>query len=941
MRSINLKNVAAVVTGVAMAGSVIAPALATVDVGEGVNEFVQLIKENPEDTYAIVGSLADVSDAIAAADFVDALRETTAAESEVGVTGEAGGVTIQTQGGTVSLTPKHYDIEFVNMGANALTSPHNPLGYGANRLGGAVGAAANLVTITPDVLPGVLTRDTIEAYVQTGAGATLATQLNKFEYEEQVLIGGTVQVRFDATDNPAGHGIYIFAPSTVFTPGAGAGNQIAYALNFMRSGNGLPMNNTTYTKTPVMKILKKEYAMDVVAARTNLQFVLYPGEAVKMHSGETYTTDDGYVVTLEDVGLQGTTTARLYANVKVESPDGEVQRLPLQERQGGDYFGGKITAYVDWMTGQTYTEEGTVTGRADIRIGHGRLYFDVGRAFPLDDQWTVTSVQIQPAAGAGAFPTAWLQNVTVRYGSPVSSEPKLRGEFAGNEYTGLKQGIVLDGPMNYDGTPVFNIQLSGFGGATPNDVTEVILRGAGVGTNVAGAMADTTLLQATYTDRGGLVNKFEPSARQQVVMTGTYFPVNPLFTPVIRWGMVSQTAAAGNYHTMYYDGTKNDGAGNYWPVFKVGGVNGVDIGGTQTTVYVGGTGTVTYTDIVGTFTCPYVLDGAGGVTLTGGAACNGQPAIVYMGSDLVMDRGVVAASRPFFDASNITVGRVGLNLTNTALNTSALLPMVRFFEWQGGNAGVIAARNFSVIYDSTTATNWYGTTSTVAANTGLAVANTTIQQADAVVGLRDLMLRSLALAGTVGDHVTLIDTTQNPMRETDAHHITVVGSEIDTDKTTGTTTLTIKTPEATRNTLITVAEVLVEGEDGAEASYGVGDVLPDGSVVTGVGETGTAVAKAYKDVPAPILDSQATGTYQVVVGGPWVNTVSQGIAGNEVTTVAAGTGYLIRDGNKVLAAGKTGTDTSEALQELFALLETDDWTVEEASDLVDEWVAEE
>jgi len=940
MKSLNLKNIAAIATGVVMAGSVITPALAAVDVGDDVSTFVSTIKENLEDTQVIIGSLADVSDAIAGADFVDALREATATEADVEVGGTAGGVTIQQGSGSVTLTPAHYDVEFMNTGFGFALSPFATGNYafGAVR----TGTAGTAVTVTPDVLPDVLFRGDVEAYVTTGTGATAATSLQKYEYQEEIILGGLLGIRWDATDTPIGHGLYLYSPGNLGRAAATANynavNQVMYRLNFGRAGLGLPLNNTTWKKTPVINVLKKEYAMDTIAARqTTPQFVLYPGEAVKMLSGETYTTDDGYIVTVEDVGLQGANTGALYVNVRVDAPDGDFERLSLDERQGASFFDDKVSVYVDAATGQTYTEEGTVTGRADLRVGHGKLYFNVGSPFPLDELWTITEVDMDTVT-VGTSTTNYLGNVTVRYGSPLKSDPAEKGGFLGNEFSGLKEGVILDGPKNHDGTPVFNIKLTGFGGATKTDLAEVILTGGGpqkqaisVATtpDAAAEANDLAVFHVKWTDRGGMVNNFAPDTRSQVAYSDNklYLGSNAanqglLMNTSRPWGMVANTAATGNYHVLYFYGTEIDSSGQTRAKFSFGGNDGTVVYSTPVASFgYAQTATLTYSDIVDQVTCTIRVLAADRVNVTSAAACRFAPAIVVMGSDIIMDRGTVGATtRPNMDLTNVT----GAGIWDGTGATESFMPLVYFDEDmpQGNAPAAIALRNFTAVYDYSSAENWLGST---AANdityTGIVVANQTFgYNGNGTHGVHTLLGFNDFNASTAGT-TTLINSATYPVLEANAHHVTVTGSEIDIDKTPGANVLTVKLPESSRNAVITVAETIAEGDEGGSTSYQVGDVLPDGSVVTGVGESGSATAKTYANIRTPVLDSQASGTYQVVIGGPWVNTVAQTIAGNELTTVAAGTGYLRADGNKLLVAGMTGTDTTEAVNKLVDLLE--------------------
>ena len=70
-----------------------------------------------------------------------------------------------------------------------------------------------------------------------------------------------------------------------------------------------------------------------------------------------------------------------------------------------------------------------------------------------------------------------------------------------------------------------------------------------------------------------------------------------------------------------------------------------------------------------------------------------------------------------------------------------------------------------------------------------------------------------------------------------------------------------------------------------------------------------------------VLDSGVTATYKVVVGGPWVNNLASGMTGAPSgLTTTAGTSVLHADGNNLLVAGYSGTDTAAAADALVDLL---------------------
>ena len=66
-------------------------------------------------------------------------------------------------------------------------------------------------------------------------------------------------------------------------------------------------------------------------------------------------------------------------------------------------------------------------------------------------------------------------------------------------------------------------------------------------------------------------------------------------------------------------------------------------------------------------------------------------------------------------------------------------------------------------------------------------------------------------------------------------------------------------------------------------------------------------------------DTGATATYKIVVGGPWVNTIAAGMTAADMIT-EIGAQYVYAEGNNLLVAGYSATDTTNAADELIALL---------------------
>jgi len=162
--------------------------------------------------------------------------------------------------------------------------------------------------------------------------------------------------------------------------------------------------------------------------------------------------------------------------------------------------------------------------------------------------------------------------------------------------------------------------------------------------------------------------------------------------------------------------------------------------------------------------------------------------------------------------------------------------------------------------------------------------------------------------------------TSTSATESTKYDITPWSTELD-GSVTG--QLTAIVPETRRDAIVEISQTIGNGTSAtgtvtATEGQTVGNVKVM-SIGGNCPVSGTNLFSPTK-VVAPeslvVLDSEASATYQIVVGGPWVNSVAQTVSGNEATTTAAGASVLIADGTKLLVAGYLATDTASAADAL-------------------------
>lgn len=976
MKSLNIKRIAAIATGVAMVGSVAATGLAAVNREGSVTDLASTIVKNLDKTQIVLGSYADITDGKAAAELSEVLSSLNFVEASnigvdtTGATISSPKIVVETTSTSAQATAKHFDLVYNPLAATARPSVAATSGYESAQTG-----PSNTNIVTPSVLPGILTDGEVQTWGNVNNGAAVGPNQNlKFPYDERIIVGTANWVRYFESETPTGHGLYYVAAVP------NANQNITYRLNFVKSGTGLPLETgaalTPYAKIPVIKVLGVDYALDAVEA-TNLFFTLYTGDEVTLHSGESYTTTDGYTVTLSGVGFTSAAAGQIVqADFSVSNPGNTAtQTASLQQLQGWEFFNGAVTVYIDTTCTSCYVREGVATGQIVGRIGHGKLYFNAGNSFPLDDQWTVSAVGVRQNAGGSTV--SYLTMVDMTYGRLGDPNPTKAGSFLGTELTGLKSGTIIDGPKNYNGEVLFDMKLAGFGGATKIDSTEIKLKG--VGDNATG----TDVIQVTWTDVGGMINEFTPNIQGEVGRNETtsllgppnnatiafetpyrggwhdwqtdhqYFGNGTYLNSTSPWGLVNNYSIKFAY--IERDGTS--GAALFTPVFYIGGPNTgrlvkASTPGNSTpnaapfTWNTYSVARLTYTDISDTLQCDVAmysmsavqlfLNESFGATAVAGANCFLWPANIRAGPIQDMDLG-----RPMMNLTALTggyVARTNADLSGGAtpfgMTANASWPMFFLQEAAVTNTGAAVAaasyNGFTVLYDSSYTQNW---STGVDTYTGLIAVNrswSTITGSSTVNNYRTGV--HLNLSDITGSgYFYYVDTTANPVYEQQAYHITEAGTELSSGRTTGYNQLTIKAYEAVPGTVFSIAEKLRSENGTTTVEYGEGDTIPGTGVkitgitgdITGIGNGSVAGTYYTKGVGANFvtMDSTATATYKIVVGGPWVNTIAATIPGNDKTTTAAGQQYIIASGNNMLAAGYTGTDTIAAVNELKTILQ--------------------
>jgi hypothetical protein len=908
MKSINAKRIAAIAAGAAMVGSTLATGLAAVQTSGDVDSFVQNVKANLNNVEVVVGTNgAEISDGVQAAKLA-AVLATLGFEEATDIT------TVPDTSG-VTLGDKYVKVSSISTGETVTpTAESFPLVYQGNTTGyPTAGTSANNAyhsvfktqTLTPDVLSGVLS--TSEFEVEDTSGTTTTKRV-----EERIIIGQSNVVYGESTDD-GGYGLYLD------TNGQGG---IIYRLDFTVSGQGLS-TTASYDETPEVTILGHTYGINT-AELANEEFELYSGEKITLGSGDEYETSNGYTI---KVTLIEETSGDVH--LRVTAPDGSYKVKELSTGDSYDFFNGEVSIAID-TSGAGFIQQNVQTGLATLRIGSGSLKFDEGDPFPLDPTWTVDDIAWDTGNG-------FLQYIDIRYGADDDdSDPFVEGSFDGTVENGLAEGVVVPGPKNADGDTLFDIQLAGFGGTSNIDATQIMFEASGD--------EDTPELSISWNDPDGVPQVLDFNH-------GTYGGTAD--TPNIADYSAVSTADhedqlkiyEGQYFfvndkLLYFDRYVKNDNDEIYPRIYINSDNGAMIA----EQYLNDSGvsaaagdlnytTFTYSAPINsaTITCQFWLPPAPStkdfmlVNYTGGVgtSCDLYPNVINVGSAVVMDNAYGSNYQPIMD---LTYLRDGAALNDTAdVVYPGPFPVVLLQEQK---ANIPAADSWLAIIADTRDDDGFD-----ADETGIDVVTipSTVFSNTQSTYTNILNITGFAkLIYTPG----IADDGDNKLEV--ENHITPFGTILKADGDE----LTITIPESTRSTVVKVAKRL-EGTDSEDGSSMY--TLEEGDTISGLtveeigadlmglntitcgAAEGTVYTKTAAVNPTALVttDTAATKTYQIVVGGPFVNKLAQAIDTTGMTTTGAGAQYLIAsgDGNKLLTAGFLASDTVAAVNYLIGLLQ--------------------
>jgi hypothetical protein len=857
MKSINVKRIAAVAAGVAMVGSVMASGLAVTQQGE-VTSLVSNIKANLDNAQVVVGTQgADISDGVQAAKIAAVLASVNYAAVSTG---------------TVSITDKSVVLE-TSAGATEVLSPSTyPVDFPV-LAAGTSGHWASITqvnsTLTKDTLSAILAQKTLQATVNGSSGT--------YNYQDQIRLN-QLQVTYDEATGSAypGYGLFLSIP-TATVPTA----SIEYRVSF---DTPLPVGTgRSYSSIPEINVLGYILGIDYANVLQN-SLPIYSGTKQTMVVGDEVTTADSYTVRL-DLVTQGSGNI-YYAIYTATDPSGATATSDaLVSGQEWNFFGSKVGVRVDFVGYDQSAAKGTTM----TRVTSGKKTLTTNIELPWDSNWVVKEINVSSSGATGL-----LNFISLKYRGPVGAQT-----FSGTAQTGLKQGVVLNGPLTKDGTPKYQMKLKGFGSASKIvNTANVVVDGIGIsGTS----MTSTHLLKPSWTARDGMAQVMGASSPDQVAIPAdgatalslsTLSPWAIINDKVVKWVSFADAGTSGSVQM--------------WNLkFEIGGENGVEVTAGPMNAS-GGTGTLTYTSSANPISCPVTLGSAAlldqqNITLTGSSTCDIVPDQVQFGAATML------SIAPYMDLRYIQGNAtVALNKQPVSFNESAVTkywPVMKI-------VAPSSAENVTVVYDSEAASdNLVGLRAYLNLNDN---------------GTAGMFLNAQAKTKLVDESAT---ANSGQFYENNRYDYTPFSTELALSEL-GTKKLSVTVPAEQRNAIFEISQVIGNGTTTggtytATEGQTVGNVKID-SIACTASVSGANLYSPTKTVqPESLiaLDTPLpTATYQIVVGGPWVNLVAQGIAGNALTTTGAGASYLIADGNKLLVAGFTAADTASAADALVVLL---------------------
>jgi hypothetical protein len=567
---------------------------------------------------------------------------------------------------------------------------------------------------------------------------------------------------------------------------------------------------------------------------------------------------------------------------------------------GGSYnfFSNTVSVYVESIGYDPSAAQGIAT----VRVTGGRKYLQDNSAFPLDTGWTVNHISVVANK---------LYYISLKYGS-ITNPPQYTGTWS----TGLAQGTVLNGPMKADGTPLYQMQLKGFGSTSQQVATTFLTVSDNLGTS-GGGVTPNHLMKAAWTARDGSTQTLDATSPNKVWIPQSGAAFGNLSIGGAQWMIV-------NDKVLYLAGVDPTGSlGQYNVRFKVGGQNGQDVTVGPFPNASAETLTLQFSTNVNPILCNVTLGNFGmtndptHLMINGSGVqnaadnttsnCDILPNIVPIGRATDMTSSVIPYLDMRYVQGNATqsVG-YGSNQPvslNDSGGTNKNLPLLTLSSDAAGTEKV------TFVYDSdnTGADSLTG----LLAYRNLALQNSTLGAANYTVNGTSALVNQAVGSGS------LTSATQ--------YHTTPFSIEMDASAKD---TMSVVVPNMRRNAIFSIASTIGNATGGGMGTYtaiegqSVGNVKVK-TISCTASVTGSNLFSPTKMVQPESLiatDATASASYQIVVGGPWVNSVAQGIAGNALTTGQAGDSYLIADGNKLLVAGFSAADTASAADALVGLL---------------------
>ena len=549
MKSLNIKRAAAIASGLAMVGSVIAPGFAAVTVGDGVSGLASTMASNLDQVQCVVGTngasvtdglqCAKIAATLTALNYKPSTGTMTADMSPVSIkeTGDKS-VNVETTGSTGTLATSTSSKIVVEMDrtANGLTNYTSSGGY--------VTDPTNK-TITSSEFSDVLNKRTINAVVNDTS--------SQYTYEEKIWLTDVKAAYLESGDNTyPEHGLYLFAPQSTTDP------HIEYGIEF--TGTGLPIGSGyDYSEVPSITLFGKSFGLNT-AQTSNTTVKLYTGSTVNVNSGETAVNADG--VSIDFVtGSETSNGGTIKGTFKVsgtlsDGTDYEFTTSPITSGNDYTYTVGDEEVTV---TAQYLGKVGSTGYTATVRVGTSTISLTEGSPVPEtfgDSRWSVSTITGE---------NNHLTKLAFVYGNTGSTDRIDAGKWdltSGIQYQ-LPEGTLVHGPKDL-GTGsgyLFDFKLAGFGSKTTQvDTTTLKLTGEG-------SEGDNQYIKAEWVSRDGVSNTFAPSSGQYAI-----FATNSTNTTTLNLGGSRTTIT--NDKVVYLESIDVASSGKAKVKLRIGGSTG-------------------------------------------------------------------------------------------------------------------------------------------------------------------------------------------------------------------------------------------------------------------------------------------------------------------------------------------------------------------------------